>query len=143
MWQIIGPLAVRLQESGPGSQVMFDAGFERGTASPVVFWHEGRAMWCVVHDDDFSFVGYDLDLDFIVQVLESEYEIKVRGRLGPGPQDVREMDILGRILNYEECGCSWKADPRHRRMIIEHFGFNESTKSVTTTGVKDVDAEGV
>ena len=32
--------------------------------------------------------------------------------------------------------------PRHRRMIIEHFGFNESTKSVTATGVKDVDSEG-
>ena len=28
-------------------------------------------------------------------------------------------------------------------MIVEHFGFNELTKSVTTTGVKDVDAEGV
>ena len=86
----------------------------------------------------FQLCGYDSDLDFIVKVLESEYEIKVRGRLCPGPQDVREMGVLGRILNYEEWGCSWKADPRHRRMIIEHFGFNELTKSVTTTGVKDV-----
>ena len=37
------------------SQVLFDAGFERGVASPVVFWHETRSMWCVVHGDDFSF----------------------------------------------------------------------------------------
>ena len=58
--------------------MLFDAGFERGTASPVVFWHEGRSMWCVVHGDDFSFVGYDSDLDFIVKVLQNEYEIKVR-----------------------------------------------------------------
>ena len=53
-------------------------------------------MWCVVHGDDFSFVGYDSDLDFIVKVLQQEYEIKVRGRLGPGPRDTREIDILGR-----------------------------------------------
>ena len=73
------------------SQVLFDAGLERGTASPVTFWHERRSMWCVVHGDDFSFVGYDSDLDFIVKVLQQEYEIKVRGRLGPGPRDVREL----------------------------------------------------
>ena len=30
------------------SQVLFDAGFERGTGSPVTFWHERRSMWCVV-----------------------------------------------------------------------------------------------
>ena len=53
-------------------------------------------MWCVVHGDDFSFVGYDSDLDFIVRVLESEYEIKVRGRLGPGPQ------VCGRWTFWEE-----------------------------------------
>ena len=62
------------------SQVLFDAGFERGVASPVVFWHERRSMWCVVHGDDFSFLGYDSDLDFIAQVLQKEYEIKIRGR---------------------------------------------------------------
>ena len=39
------------------SQVVFDAGFERGVASPVVFWHERRSMWCVVHGDDFSFLA--------------------------------------------------------------------------------------
>ena len=73
------------------SQVLFDAGFERGTASPVTFWHECRSMWCVVHGDDFSFVGYDSDLDFIVKVLQQEYEIKVRGRLGPGPVGCRAL----------------------------------------------------
>ena len=56
--------------------------------------------------------------------------------------DMREIDILGRILQYETWGCSWKADPRHKKMILAHFGFNDVTKSVTTTGVKEVESEG-
>ena len=64
------------------ADVLFQAGFERGTASPVSFWHEGRSMWCVVHGDDFTFTGYDEDLDFIESIMKDAYEIKVRGRLG-------------------------------------------------------------
>ena len=59
------------------AEVLAQAGFERGTASPVTFWHARRMMWCVVHGDDFSFVGYDSDLDFIEDVLKSEYEVKI------------------------------------------------------------------
>ena len=77
------------------ADVLFQAGFERGTASPVAFWHEGRSMWCIVHRDDFV---YDEDLDFVESIMKDAYEIKVRGRLGPGENDVRSIDILGRVL---------------------------------------------
>ena len=109
------------------AEVLFEAGFERGTASPVSFWHERRSMWCIVHGDDFTFAGYDEDLDFIEGIVKDAYEIKVRGRLGSGRNDVKSIDILGRILEYETWGVSWKADPRHRKMIIDYFGFNEKT----------------
>ena len=99
-------------------------------------------MWCVVHGDDFTFTGYDADLDFIESVMKDAYEVKVRGRLGPGPSDVRPIAILGRILEYESWGCSWKADPIHRKIIVNHFGFNDKTKVVTTTGVRDEVMEG-
>ena len=124
------------------SQVLCDGGFERGVASPVAFHHKTREMWCVVHGDDFSFVGFDKDLDFIEQLLKDNYEVKIRGPLGPSSEDVQEIDILGRILKYEAWGCSWQADPRHRKMILEHFGFNHLTKAVTTTGVKEHETEG-
>ena len=65
------------------SRVLCDGGFERGVASPVALHHKTREMWCVVHGDDFSFVGFEEDLDFIEQLLSENYEVKIRGRLGP------------------------------------------------------------
>ena len=36
-------------------------------------------MWCIVHGDDFTFTGYDEDLDCIEGIMKDAYEIKVRG----------------------------------------------------------------
>ena len=72
-----------------------------------------------------------------VGVMEKEYDIKNRGTLGPSKGDVKEIDILGRALKYTSAGMTWHADPRHRKMILERFGFNGQTKSVTKNGAKD------
>jgi hypothetical protein len=96
-----------------------------------------------VHGDDFVFTGFDEDLDWALALMQSQYEIKNRGRLGPDKGDVQEIDILGRIVGYHEWGISWKADPRHRKMILEHFGFSGETKSLTKNGYKeDANVEG-
>jgi len=69
--------------------------------------------------------------------MEKEYDIKNRGTLGPSEGDVKEIDILGRVLKYTEAGITWRADPRHRTIILEHFGFNKQTTSLTKNGLKD------
>jgi len=102
-----------------------------------MFYHPTRELWCVVHGDDFVFTGFQEDLDFALGIMEKEYEIKNRGTLGPSEGDVKEIDILGRVLKYTSSGITWQADPRHRKMILEHFGFNGQTKSVTKNGAKD------
>ena len=125
------------------SKVLVDAGFTRGVASPVIFHHAGRELWCVVHGDDFMFTGYQEDLNFALELMKKEYDVKNRGTLGPGPDDVQKIDMLGRILQYHSWGLSWQADPRHRKMILEHFGFNDETKALSKNGYKDeVEAEG-
>ena len=58
------------------------AGFRRGLASPVVFYHPERDVSCVVHGDDFTFEGEDGHLDWIEKLMASWFDIKVRGRLG-------------------------------------------------------------
>ena len=121
--------------------VLVRAGFRRGEASPVSFYHPDRELWCVVHGDDFTFTGYEEDLDFVAGVMQKEYEVKIRGRLGPGEADCKEIDVLGRVIKFESWGCTWRADPRHRKLVFEHFGFNEKTKSLTTTGSKDIPNE--
>ena len=125
------------------AQVLCLAGFTRGAASPVTFWHAERQMWCVVHGDDFTFTGQEEDLNYVTGVLQKEYEIKVRGRLGFGEGDVRKIDVLGRIIELHDWGCTWEADPRHRKAVMEHFGFNDQTKPLTTNGAKDDEGQGV
>ena len=57
-------------------------GFERGKSCGVVFYHAGRDIALVVHDDDFTFCGLDNDLKWIRMLMESWFEVKVRATLG-------------------------------------------------------------
>ena len=88
-----------------------------------MLYHPGRELWCIVHGDDFMFTGFQEDLNFALATTKKEYDIKNRGVLGLGEEDVKEIDMLGRVLKYTETGISWQADPRHRRMMFEHCGL--------------------
>ena len=83
------------------------------------------------------FTAVDEELDFILKLLQDNYEIKNRGRLGGGPKDVQDIVILGRIVKLHSWGLTWQADPRHREMILEHFGMDERTKSLSKNGYKE------
>ena len=93
-----------------------------------MFYHPTRELWCVVHGDDFVFTGFQEDLDFALGVMKKDYDIKSRGFPGPSKGDVKEIDILGRALKYTEAGITWQADPRHRKMILEHFWFQQANQ---------------
>lgn len=118
------------------SKVLMDSGFQRAVTSPVAFYHPDREMWAVVHGGDFVFTGLDGDLNFALAVLQKHYEIKNRGRLGSGPKDVQEIDILGRMVRLQDWGLSWEADGRHRRMIMEHFGLDDESKASARTDTR-------
>jgi hypothetical protein len=121
------------------SSLLEGVGFRRGLASPVIFHHPGRDMSCVVHGDDFTIEGEDGDLNWIQKELKSWFDIKVRGRLGPEPEDDKEITILGRIVRWRSWGITYEADPKHRRLIIEYFGLDEKSRKLTTNGSKERD----
>jgi hypothetical protein len=123
------------------SEKMLSEGFVKGLSCPVVFRHEGRDLDCVVHGDDFTFLGFDEDLDWIELKMRKWYEIKIRGRLGPEPKDDKQIVILGRIVKWHGWGITWQADPRHRRLVCEHYGFTDSTKPIVVNGVKETEEE--
>eukprot|EP00973_Karenia_brevis_P007994 1084188-Karenia_brevis.AAC.1 len=58
----------------------------------------------------------------------------MRAILGPDDWDDKEVTILGRMLQWVEEGIEYEADPKHRKMIMEYFGFNEKTKPLTMNG---------
>ena len=66
------------------SQAHLDMGFEQGTASTCVFRHKDRGVRVVIHGDDFTALGYEKDLDWYREQIQSKMDTKVKGRLGPG-----------------------------------------------------------
>ena len=94
-------------------------GFIQGKSSPCVFHHPTRKVRCVVHGDDFTFLGCDTELDFCTKMMQDQYEVKVRGRLGPDKHDDKSMTILNRCLEWKEDGIHYEADPRHAEILIK------------------------
>ena len=61
-------------------------------------------------------------------------EIKVRATLGPGEGDDKQVVILGRTVKWRHCGISWQAHAKHRKLLMERFGYDEKTKPSTSNG---------
>ena len=81
--------------------------------------------------------GIDEDVDWVQKVLEDKYELKKRGRLGFGPNDVRKIDMLGRVIELTHEGITWQGDPRHFDLLQEYFGMDDKTKVLTKNGSED------
>ena len=77
-------------------------GFTSGRSSPCVFFHKERGVRLVVHGDDFTFLGNDENLLWCQEAMQAEYEIKIRGKLGPDPTDDKEIRILNRCLQWRK-----------------------------------------
>eukprot|EP00973_Karenia_brevis_P062282 8662628-Karenia_brevis.AAC.1 len=69
--------------------------------------------------------------------MESWFEVKVRAVLGPEEKDDKEVTILGRLVRWTFEGIEYEADPKHRSIILEYFGFNEKAKPGTMNGDKE------
>ena len=86
------------------SDFMRSLGFKQGKASPCVFWHPERELRCVVHGDDFNVLGWGQQLDWFWAKIKSKFLSKHRGRLGPGPFDLKAIRILNRIVEWSAEG---------------------------------------
>ena len=117
------------------AQHLISNGFLQGKSSPCVFHHPMRKVRCVVHGDDFTFLGCDDQLAFCTKMMQDRYEVKVRGRLGPGRNDDKSMTILNRCLEWKEDSIHYEAESRHAEILIKELGL-QSSKPVVTPGIK-------
>ena len=92
--------AAQARENCHAAKFVDEASFEHGIGSFVSFWQKSRDLACVVHEDDFTFWGFDEDLDRIEILMISWFEVKVRARLGPDQSDDSEVTILGRTVRW-------------------------------------------
>ncbi len=51
------------------------------------------------------------------------YDIKVRGRVGGGARDSKEVSILNRELRWDHDGLKYSADPKHAKIITQTMGL--------------------
>ena len=73
----------------------------------------------------------------IAKLMGGWFEIKVRGMLGPEIGDDKEIVILGRTVRWTEEGIEYEADKKHRKAMMEHFGFEEGVKGAMVNGDKE------
>ena len=67
--------------------------------------------------------------------MEGEYDIKMRGGLGPDVNDDKSIRILNRCLELRRDGVYLEADPRHTEMIIQDLKLMNSNV-MSTPAVK-------
>ena len=117
-------------------------GFKRGVASPCVFYMRDRNLRVVVHGDDFTVLGYVEDLDWFRRMISEEYEVKFRGRIGPGEDDDKSIRILNRVVEWSPEGIWYEADQRHAEIIVDRMGLSGSGKGVVTPGMRKEEEPG-
>ena len=113
-------------------------GFTQGIASPCCFVHPEWKVSVVVHGDDFTALGSPDALNKFEEGMQKSFECKLKGRLGLGPSDCKEMRVLNRIVRVNDQGLLYEADPRHAEMLIKAFDLGEA-KKVVTPGIKIAD----
>ena len=86
------------------SGFMKSIGFTQGEASACIFVHGSRGIACSVHGDDFTSTGPKSGLDWLEAQPNCKYELREGGRLGPGPDDAKELTVLNRVLRYTPDG---------------------------------------
>ncbi len=123
-------------------------GFEIGVFNPCLCRHAGRGLMLFYHGDDFVCLGPADNIQWFADALNKHLIVKVRGVLGGGDNDLKEITLLNRIVRWgaTQNGTSfleWEADPRHAEIIIKQLGLNGAmkAKAVSTPGLKKTLAE--
>ena len=61
-------------------------------------------------------------------MMESWYEIKFRGIMGSGRDEIKEVCILGRRVAWEVDGITYEADKKNRDELLKRMGLEEGSK---------------
>ena len=92
---------------------------------------------CVCHGDDFTIVGEEEELKWIADKMKTWFDIEVRAILGPDQKDDKEVVILGRVVRWRDWGIEFEADPWHRQVLADRFGFTKESAAGAHNGDKE------
>jgi hypothetical protein len=118
-------------------------GMVRGKSAKTVFYNSETGLRCVVHGDDFTFLGFEEDLQNVATQMQGWYDLKASGILGGKSDDLKEISILNRRLTWTGDVMTYEADIKHGEIICEELGLqrhsNGLTKSVVRETIEDIE----
>ena len=118
------------------SQRLREWGFTQSAGSPCYFFHKLREIHLVVHGDDFVSSGSESEIKWLHGKMAGQYEVKIRGILGPEENDQKSIRILNRIVEFQPWGIQYEPDQRHVEGIINDLDL-AAANGVNTPGVKE------
>ena len=104
-------------------------GFQHVRSPSKVFYNPETHARIVVHGDEFTFAATESELRKMRSRMCEWYGVKLRGILGSGRRDVREIEIRGRSLR-------WTEEGKHRQALLGGMGLSEESKVVHSAAVK-------
>ena len=111
-------------------------GFRVGRSNKNTFYHEDRGVRTVVHGDDFVVAGKLDQSKWVEAVMKDKYPIKMRGVLGPDPNDINEAVILNRKVLWKGDAVEFEADSEHVPKMLKMAGL-EGCNTTVVPGVKE------
>ena len=103
------------------------------------FYPSQTRVHVVVHGEDFTVAATEWELRKMRPRTCEWYNVKVRGVLGSGKRDVREIETLGRGLRWREEGLEHVASDNNRQALLEGLGLSEGSKTVNRAAAKPED----
>ena len=113
-----------------------DEGFRRSGAALTVCFDTRSHVPVDAGADDLTFAATETELKRIRSKMSEWYGVKVRGTLGTGRRDVREIEILCGNLRWTDQGLEQAASNGHREALMEGMGVNEESSMVNSAAVK-------
>ena len=117
--------------------MLLKVGFQQGKASPCIFTHDSKDLSVVIHGDYFTTLGPEPQLKWFASYLQSQFDINMRGIMGPDAKDCKEIRLLNRIVRWTDTGIKYEADLRHAEQIVNKL-VSPDAKPVSTPSTKEV-----
>ena len=111
--------------------------FEKGVASPCVFYSRAKGVRLLCHGDDFFAIGSRSKVEALQRDFERQYEC-TSSLMGPYPDLNKSVKFIGRIVEYQPDHISLRVDDRYVKEAIQAYGLDDAT-SVVTPAVKEVE----
>ena len=112
-------------------------GFAVGKANKSSFYHAERDIRAVVHGDDFVVSGKEEQLRWSEEMLKRKYPLKMRGLLGPDPEDDKEAVILNRKVYCVDGEIEFEADSEHVPRMLRAAGMEGCNTTVVPGSRED------